>query len=474
MPISLLVLILVLFLTAKFESYYEDDLNKKNEEIANFNSEQLEKIRKKQEEDDLNKSTENSIVARGFGDVNLFQGIQIHIEGVNIYDKFFTRNENYNVKKIYGGDVFFDTDNFVIDPDKPKKGYPNLRGQIYQAQPFTHRSFFKRLFESDYSGPEFLEKILSKSSKVDSFYWTAGSNSILIEQHALQFAIDVNTQYNSKNDPDGPKVSTDKNVFGRPIDNGWEWDNKRYPPVHIVLSFKPSSPDYFTSLNINKPSFAVSAVELIGIKRYSSAQESEGDMGADSDLEIGKTLPLYSSLNDLPIDYDKREKKLYEVETKGLLSSYLSLKGADKNDILRSNLFGKEKYSVIRIANIGTKKEGNILVGSTKSSEAYRFIFALHMFVYGDWETKYTPVSKNWGDFQEKAQIKREDSLIDRSLSGLVDVFLPTLGLGGFGQFFVFIVLFLLLLPLFPALIQVITMIISIVKTILNLINRSA
>jgi len=472
LAVSLCAAAFFIYAMAYFDACYEKNLAAKNAEIVQSNKAQLEKLKQAQQQFESHKAAEEAVYARGFGDVNLFQGIQVQIEGINILNKFFSLNSDYDIQKIYGGELFHDTDNFIFDPDRPNRGYPNLRIQVLQPQPFSHRSFFERLFDSDYSGPDFLEQTLAKSSKVDSFYWTVNGDSILVEQHALQFAVDVNTQYNGKHDDPGLPVTVKTNVFGRKLDNDWEWENKRYPPVNIALSFVPKSPDYVADASIDSPAFAVAAVELIGIKSYSAVKESERSMGADSDLIVGKTLPLYSEFNLLPINYEERDKSLYYDQPVQLLDHYTSIQGADKQQILNNELFGKKKYSILRIANIGTVSEGNIFIGNKKASEAYRFIFALHMFVYGDWKTKYTPLADEWGAFEEKALFERKASLFDRALSGLFETFLPTLGLGNWGRGLIFAVIFCVLLPFVPALLQIVLMCVSLVKMIAGLVTK--
>ncbi|TCS43346.1 hypothetical protein [Reinekea marinisedimentorum] len=469
---SLCAALLLIFAIAYFDACYDSNLSAKNAEIAQANKNQLEKLKQAQQKFEQNKAAEEAVHARGFGDANLFQGIQVQIEGLNILDKFFNLNSDYDIQSRYGGELFHDTDNFILDPDKPNRGYPNLRVQVLQPQPFSHRSFFERLFDSDYSGPDFLEQTLAKSSKVDSFYWNVNGDSILVEQHALQFAVDVNTQYNGKYDDAGLPVNEKTNVFGRKLDNDWEWQNKRYPPVNIALSFVPKSPAYVNGSNLNAPAFAVAAVELIGIKSYSAVKESEHSMGADSDLIVGKTLPLYSEFSQLPINYEQRDKALYQAQSHQLLDDYINLQGVEKTQILNNELFGKKKYSILRIANIGTVSEGNIFIGSQKASEAYRFIFALHMFVYGDWKTKYTPLASEWGAVEEKALYERNNSLIDRALSGLFDTFIPTLGLGNWGQMIVLAGLLFLLLPFVPALLQIVMLLASFVRLIATVLTR--
>ncbi|OIN27384.1 hypothetical protein [Vibrio barjaei] len=443
------------------------DISEKNSEIAKNNiesqkkkvTEYVSKVENHVEKQTVVQETEAENLFTGIGMTNLHQGIQVKIEGIEVDTKFFNYENHYNIEKKYSGLTSFQPNHVAFDPDYPNRGYPNLYITVLEPKPFSDKSFLERMTDGSflYSGANFTGK---QNSKIDAFYWKTDNHTLLIEEHALQFALDVYTHFDEKNYRKGYKKKYEKDVFGEDIKNNYEWDNIRYPHIKIALSFNPQSPELAAEKNVSSPKFAVAAVELIRSQDYAYDKKSKGEMGSAKHFTAGFTLPLYPEFELLPLS-SNRDNLQEGSSKKDLRQDIKRLKGSSSDEVVNSKFFNKTQYSLINIANIGTLSKGNFFLGEKRTSEAYRFVFAIHLFAYGDWVTQYTPLASEWGGIEEKAQLKIKDSLIDRALSGLVDTFIPTFGIGSWGQYLFIGICVFLAIPFVPVLLQVVLSIAS-------------
>ncbi|MFS1425888.1 hypothetical protein LMH73_001535 [Vibrio splendidus] len=459
--LGLLSALVFLCLAFYFSNLHVNDIAEKNTEISKDNLERqqlkvdeyVSSVKKQTEEQAERQEVQAENLFTGIGMTSLHQGIQVKIEGIEIYGKFFDFNNHYDIEKKYSGLLSFQPNHVAFDPDYPNRGYPNLYVTVLEPKPFSDKSFLERMVKGSflYNGANFTGK---QNSKIDSFYWKTDSHTLLIEEHALQFALDVYTHFDEKNYQKGYKKKYKTDVFGQRIKSNYEWDSIRYPPIKIVLSFNPQSPELAVENNIASPKFAVAAVELVGNQKYFYDEDSQGEMGSDKHLTPGFTLPLYPELKMLPMT-SNRESAQKSSSPKDLRQAISDLKGRSSDEVLNSNFFNKTQYSFINIANIGTVSKGNFIFGENRTSEAYRFVFALHLFAYGDWVTQFTPLASGWAGIEAKAQLEVKDSLIDRALSGLIDTFIPTFGVGAWGQYLFIGLCVFLAIPFVPVLLQI-------------------
>ena len=463
--LSLISVGVLLFSSNKFALLYEEKVRQENLRIERDNQQARLKYAQRVEEIERLKEEELAKIENGFGQTNLNQGVQVKIEAVEILDKTISFSNDLGIPTDYKGMVEHDANRFSLDPDLPNKGLPNLHISVLEPKPFSHKSFIDRLLNGSFRGATLWG---NSETKVNSINWKTPTKTLLIEEHALQFALDVFTHFDDKNYLKDHGVKRKKNVFGWDLDKNNEWENRRYPPINIILSFTPQSPQLLKEPTVRSPAFAVSAVELIGNQAYRANKESMRSMGADKYLTIGATLPMYDRFESLPLEENKKKRSqvAYTKSAQESSQEILSLEGETTENVLNADYFGKKKYGVINISNIGTTSKGNIFIGREKASEAYRFIFALHLFVFGDWITPFRPLSEEWGALQQKKQVELTSSLFDRILSGLFDTFVPSLGLGEFGQGLIVLLLFLLLLPFIPALLQILQWIAGLISKI--------
>ena len=110
-------------------------------------------------------------------------------------------------------------------------------------------------------------------------------------------------------------------------------------------------------------------------------------------------------------------------------------------------------------------------MGKDVYAEAVRFKFALHLFVYGNWNAKFEPVS-TWEAV--KAQSHSQKSFVDRALSGIWNGLIPSLNLGDFGRVLFIVILIIILSPFIPAVMQIIRFFAFMVKKILSLLPGAA
>ena len=417
--------------------------------------------------------------------LSLFQGVDVSIEGVQVDQIYFDKDDSNGIQK-YNGKWEWEVNRIRLDPDLPNHGLPDFISHVSPVSPmFGEKGFFDQLFGDRYSLPESLKSSLRKFRVVDSFKWLNGDNYIEIQHHIMQFYIDVGTQYNTKNDFSYDLPSDVKmDVLGNKFNKKREWDRQRYPNIQVLIKFNPQSPEYGSINNPDKPKFAVAAVEVIGLNYpkldneddFYASRRSDGGYGADEDIKIGRLIPLFDKVEDIPsitskYDSSSGSSNNSHMELSEALFPFQELKGKSKDEIVNRKIFGNEKYSVISIANIGTWREGNAFLGKDVYAEAVRFKFALHLFVYGNWNAKFEPVS-TWEAV--KAQSHSQKSFVDRALSGIWNGLIPSLNLGDFGRVLFIVILIIILSPFIPAVMQIIRFFAFMVKKILSLLPGAA
>lgn len=469
---SIMMIFLTLYIGESefFEMEMKDNANNYFKNIQNENDSSVGFI--EQSNSDLSK-------------LSLYEGVDIRIEGVQVDTVYFDKDNSNGIEN-YNGKWHWDHNRIRLDPDLPNRGLPDLLSFVSSPRPlFSSDGFFDKLFGDRYSLSKNLKEALSEFRVIDSFRWLNGDEYIEIQQHVLEFHVDVGTQYNTKNDfeydlPNNIKID----VFGNDFDKDREWDKQRYPSTQVVLKFTPQIFELSANDNPRKANFAIAAVEIIGIenpkldnkKNFKASIRSDGGFGADVDMPKGRLLPLFNKLEDIPLIKSKYDQGSASPpnEPQNISRAILpfkSLEGMSSDEIINKNIFNKEQYSVISIANIGTWKEGNAFIGRDLYAEAVRYKFALHLFVYGDWVAKFEPVT-TWDAITTQSHSGK--SFIDRALSGLWSGFIPGFNLGGYGQVIFIIFMVIVLSPFIPVLAQLVQFLVFIFNGLLKLSSKIA
>ncbi|MFC2126576.1 hypothetical protein ACFLU5_17435, partial [Bacteroidota bacterium] len=192
--------------------------------------------------------------------------------------------------------------------------------------------------------------------------------------------------------------------------------------VSVMLKFKPKEGTWYIAdrdengilIPNGGPKTGIGAVECIGIKPVSE-NENLNNIGVY--LRRGSSLALYNT----PEDIDSKFKRTsIDMEDALMRADNKVFKGST---VINPDLFGKEKYAIIHLTNLGSWQEGSWLSNIHRYADQYHARFVIHTYVLGEWNVK--PVSIVEPEPRPPFELKK---------SGLLDFLIPDFNLGWFGK----------------------------------------
>jgi len=189
-----------------------------------------------------------------------------------------------------------------------------------------------------------------------------------------------------------------------------------------MLKFKPREGTWYladrdtTGMLVpnGNPKIGIGAVECIGIKAVS---ENKRLSNIGVYLRRGSSLALY----DRPEEIDRKfNRTRLDLEDALVPVPAPTIKNGA---FVNPNLFGKEKYAILRLTNLGSWQEASWLSTIHRYADQYFAWFVVHAYVLGEWNVK--PLSISEPTPRPPFEMKR---------SGLLDFLLPDIGPGILGK----------------------------------------
>ena len=189
-----------------------------------------------------------------------------------------------------------------------------------------------------------------------------------------------------------------------------------------MLKFKPKAGTWYIAnrdetgmLTTNaEPKVAVGAVECIGIRPINENPKLN-NIGVY--IRRGSSLGLYNAPEEIDCRFTtngiNKEDVIKPIETK-----------LYEQNIANPDLFGRDKYAIVHLANLGSWQEGNWLTSRKRFADQYHARFVIHTYVLGEW------------DVQPIQLVTPEDRPpFYQKKTSVTDFLLPDFNLGGFGKF---------------------------------------
>lgn len=352
------------------------------------------------------------------------QGVEAHLIGVRWENRWFTPEQSHGIEQI-GGIAQVQLNQIVFDPDFPKAGMPDLNVELTAPRFFEMKTFLGDWLEGfDLSG--FLGKSFSDRKPIKTFDLTTSPT----KRHKMSLWLmefDAFLRIEPSPDHDNTNIGNlDKHpVSGIPtrqIRNDIEAKNQRYGNVSILLRFKPKNGTWYIAdtdetgvlVPNGEPKIGVGAVECIGIKPISQNKDLN-NIGVY--VRRGSSLALYNEPEE--IDSKFTRQGINQVDAIKPIESKLF----DSDAIANPYLFGKDKYAIIHLANLGSWQEGSWLSSKTRYADQYHARFVIHTYVLGEWSVQPVHIVEP----EPRPPFKQKKA-------GLTDFLLPDFNLGWFGK----------------------------------------
>lgn len=354
------------------------------------------------------------------------QGVEVHLEGIRWQGKWFNARCKHGIEKL-GGIAEVQINQAVFDPDFKKAGMPDLNIELTPPRFFKMQNFFNDWLKG-YRLGGIMENVLGEIKPVKTYeletlpgkyqkmdLWLMEFDAFLRVEPS---PVHDNTNTGDLNNHPVTGISTWK------IRHDRESKNQRYGFVSIMLKFKPKNGTWYIANNDNtgmlrpnsEPRIGIGAVECIGIKKVSE-NENMDNIGVY--LRRGSGLALYDTPGEIDNKFNQNRVKLTDVQ-KPVESNVIK-----KGTIANPHLFGKEKYAIIHLANMGSWQEGTWLSGINRYADQYHARFVIHTYVLGEWDVKPVAIAKP--SPRPPFSMKK---------ASVLDFLLPDLNLGWLGKIF--------------------------------------
>lgn len=357
--------------------------------------------------------------------LNASQGVEVHLEGIRWMGKWFN-SEQKNGIDLMGGLAEVQINQLVFDPDFEKAGLPDLNVELTAPRFFEINHFLSDWLSGFQLGGS-LGKTFGGSKPVETYdLKTSPGKRQKMSHWLLEFdafiRIEPSPVYDGTN-YGGLDKHPVSGIPVRKILSDKEAKNQRYGNLSVMLKFKPKSgtwyiaqPDQNGSLVPNsEPKIGIAAVECVGIKPEAE-NKNLNNIGVF--LRIGSSLALYPSPRS--IDENFIQNRIEEQKVLIPLKPVV----ADNGILANPDLFDREKYAIIHLANIGSWQEGSWLSTTHRYADQYHARFIIHTYVLGEWDVK--PVS---------IAVPQSRPPFEMRKPGVKDFFLPDLSLGWLGRF---------------------------------------
>ncbi len=380
------------------------------------------------------------------------QGIEAHLKGLSWRGFYIDRQQPVTKTMINNFDAHFvnTIDKIEFDPDFPGNGYPDIIFDIKSAP-----SFYK---------PKTMSKFLSerinrepkpyKSYELNSCGRKKAVMDLWLVSFDMTFRIEPNFEHSKNNEFEFEGKHPITYFNDNKIRRMREYNDMRYDRMAVFLEFKPKNFFYINEQNNAKgnllsplnpsPKIGIGAVECIFVEKVGENGENNKATRLGVEIEKGKSLPLYPSLEELKKQYAYKnydpEKTPGENQPVGsLVEKYNNIVDVceDQVAIADTNFFNQPKYSVIDLKNLGSwKQEKSWFLGKTEYKADYFHVkFLVHLYVLGEWIVK----DENIMQFEARPPASY-------TRAGLFDYLLPDFNLGMAGKIFGFILLPVILL----------------------------
>ena len=401
--------------------------------------------------------------------ISAYQGIEVHLDALRWQNRWFDASEHHNVENV-GGQVIFDVNKIIFDPDLPERGKPDLLVTTDEVKVFHPASFIEEVL-GGYQFSRFLGDRLSTPGPYDTYTWNVRddrdriSQKIKMERWLLEFPLIVRIQPA----PGGERTDVVPEGMRHPVTGGRldldpEYENQRFGNLTLRLKFVPKSGDWYVAqldeqgylVPNQAPHIGIAAVECVSLK-FEGDPEEDHEQRIGAYIYKGESLALHTSLDDFGIGGGIRREDV-SLDVGRASDVYREVARRQGQAYLNPQLFGQEKYALVHVVNIGAWRRGNWLVGRREWADQITARFVIHAFIVGEWQVKRP--------YLQALEAPEPYSL---ETSSLWSRLLPDFGLGKIGRFFsgagLFVASILLLAFFFPP-------VLTIVNTILRAIAR--
>lgn len=375
--------------------------------------------------DDLIKTRENALMS-SMADpyLNASQGVEVHIEGIRWMGKWFTAQQHNGIEKI-GGIAEVQINQIIFDPDFEKAGMPDLNVEVTAPRFFEMNSFLKEWLQgfqlSGFLGKAFGEKKPVETYDLETIPGKRQKMSLWLLEFDTFLRIEPSPDHDNRNIGNLERhpvsgISTDK------IRREQEAKNQRYGNVSVMLKFKPKAGTWYiankdeSSMLVanGEPKIGIAAVECIGIKPISQ-NEQLNNIGVY--LRRGSSLALYNS----PAEIDSK----FSESTINMDDALMPISDPvyTEETVANPNLFGKDKYAIIHLTNLGSWQEGSWFSSINRYADQYHARFVIHAYVLGEWNVKPVNIVQ-----------PEPRPAFSQQKAGLLNFLLPDINLGWLGQ----------------------------------------
>ena len=375
--------------------------------------------------DDLIKTRENAL-SSSMSDpyLNASQGVEVHLEGIRWMGKWFTARQHNGIEKI-GGIAEVQINQIIFDPDFEKAGMPDLNVEVTAPRFFEMNSFLKEWLKgfqlSGFLGKAFGEKKPVETYDLEAVPGKRQKMSLWLLEFDTFLRIEPSPDHDSRNIGNLERhpvsgISTDK------IRREQESKNQRYGNVSVMLKFKPKAGTWYIAdkdasdmlVANGEPKIGIAAVECIGIKPVSQ-NEKLNNIGVY--LRRGSSLALYNSPSEIDSKYSQSNISMDDALMPIENPVY------NEESVANPNLFGKEKYAIIHLTNLGSWQEGSWFSSINRYADQYHARFVIHAYVLGEWNVQPVNIVK-----------PEPRPAFSQKKTGFLDFLLPDLNLGWFGK----------------------------------------
>lgn len=399
---------------------WQKDTARYNQQLA----EQKKIISNLKPSDDLIQPKENLPNSMAEPYLSASQGVEVHLMGVRWENNWFDATHKHGIEKMKGiAEV--QINQILFDPDFEKAGMPDLNVEVTAPRFFEMRSFLKDWLGGfdvgGFLGKTFSDKKPIKIYDLETTPEKKQKMSLWLMEFDAFLRIQPSPEHDKTNYGDLDKhpvsgISTFK------IRHDEEAKNQRYGNVSVMLKFKPKNGTWYIAdkdksgmlVPNSEPQIGIAAVECIGIKQVSE-NKSLNNIGVY--INVGSSLALYNSPEEIDSKFNQTGISPENVITP------IDNKVYNEESISNQNLFGKEKFAIIHMPNLGSWQEGSWLSKKTRYADLYHARFVIHTYVLGEWTVQ--PVSIAKPEPRPPFMLKK---------AGLMDFLLPDFNLGWFGK----------------------------------------
>ena len=358
--------------------------------------------------------------------LNAAQGVEVHLEGIRWMGKWFDSDHKNGIDKL-GGMAEVQINQILFDPDFEEAGMPDLNVELTAPRFFRMKNFLSDWLDgfqlTGSLGKAFGENKPVVTHELETLPGKRQQMSLWLLEFDTFLRIEPSPTHENINAGGLAKhpvsgISTDK------LRRDHESRNQRYGNVSILLKFTPKEGTWYlagrdeTGMLVpdGSPMIGIGAVECIGIKAISE-NEKLNNIGVY--LRRGSSLALYDSPEAIDNHFIRKGMKLEDALVQ--VEEARTFNGS----LINRDLFGRDKYAILHLANLGSWQEGSWLSSVNRYADQYHARFVIHAYVLGEWTVK--PIHIAQPEPRPPFELKQ---------SGVLDFLLPDLNLGFLGRLF--------------------------------------